>query len=168
MLLRFCRRAAVLLGLALVPLCPAHATDAAPDTLEKVVILKRHGVRAAMSSPEQLGRYSLHPWPRFAVPAGHLTANGAQLERLFGDYYRARYTALGLLTGDGCGQAYYWANRTQRTIASAEALASTLTPGCANPVHSVAAGRSDVLFDGTAALRQPDARARMQAAIAGR
>ncbi|CEJ48625.1 hypothetical protein XAB3213_4250018 [Xanthomonas citri pv. bilvae] len=162
MLLHFCRRATALLGLALVPLTPAQATDATPDTLEKVVILKRHGVRAAMSSPERLGRYSLHPWPHFGVPAGHLTANGAQLERLFGDYYRARYTALGLLNGDGCNQAYYWANRTQRTIASAQALASTLTPGCADPVHHVPTGSSDVLFDGTAALRQPQARARMQ------
>nr|CEH67437.1 exported hypothetical protein [Xanthomonas citri pv. citri] len=155
MLLHFCRRATALLGLglALVPLTPAQATDATPDTLEKVVILKRHGVRAAMSSPERLGRYSLHPWPHFGVPAGHLTANGAQLERLFGDYYRAHYTALGLLNGDGCNQAYYWANRTQRTIASAQALASTLTPGCADPVHHVPTGSSDVLFDGTAALR---------------
>ncbi|UXA71601.1 histidine-type phosphatase [Xanthomonas prunicola] len=163
----FFRRTAALFGLALVPLTPAHATDA-PDTLEKVVILKRHGVRAAMSSPEQLSQYSLHAWPHFGVPAGHLTANGAQLERLFGDYYRARYTALGVLKGDGCNQAYYWANLTQRTIASAQALASTLTPGCANPVHHVPTGSSDVLFDGTAVLHQPEARARMQAAIAGR
>ncbi|MBB4130460.1 4-phytase/acid phosphatase [Xanthomonas arboricola] len=132
------------------------------------MVLKRHGVRAAMSSPEQLGRYSLRTWPRFDVPAGHLTANGARLEALFGSYYRARYAPLGLFDGDGCDKVYYWANRTQRTIASAQALASTLTPGCTNTVHHVADGASDPLFDGAPALRQPAAVDLMRAAIAGR
>lgn len=159
--------------LALFVLAPlactaARAQPAATETLEKVVILKRHGVRAAMSSAEQLERYSARPWPRFAVPAGYLTANGAALERLFGAYYRARYAPLGLFAGDGCAAAYYWANRTQRTLASAQALASTLTPGCANPVHSVADDASDPLFDGAPALRTPAAVAQMRAAIAGR
>ncbi|WP_267127385.1 histidine-type phosphatase, partial [Xanthomonas sacchari] len=163
-------RLATLVLFALMPLgcAAARAQAAATDTLEKVVILKRHGVRAAMSSAEQLERYSARPWPRFAVPAGYLTANGAALERLFGAYYRARYAPLGLFAGDGCAAAYYWANRTQRTLASAQALASTLTPGCANPVHSVADDASDPLFDGAPALRTPAAVAQMRAAIAGR
>ncbi|WP_115527287.1 MULTISPECIES: histidine-type phosphatase [Xanthomonas] len=152
---------------ALVPLGAVHAA-AVPDTLEKVVILKRHGVRAAMSSPEALGRYSARPWPRFGVPAGHLTENGARLEALFGSYYRAHYAPLGLFDGDGCDSVYYWANRTQRTIASAQALARTLTPGCTNTVHHVADGASDPLFDGAPALRQPAAAELMRAAIAGR
>ena len=161
--------AVALLVLALLPFAAAHAAVAAPqDTLEKVLILKRHGVRSAMSSPEQLGRYSTHPWPRFGVPAGYLTENGARLEQLFGAYYNALYAAQGLFAGDACASAYYWANRTQRTIASAQALASTLTPGCANKVHSVADGASDPLFDGAAALRTPAAAALMRAAIAGR
>ncbi|MBB3798142.1 4-phytase/acid phosphatase [Xanthomonas arboricola] len=166
LLLRSCIGFFVLIvaGLA-TPVAPAAATS---ETLEKVVILKRHGVRAAMSSPEQLGRYSARPWPRFDVPAGHLTANGARLEALFGAYYRARYTPLGLFDGDGCANVYYWANRTQRTIASARALASTLTPGCTNTVHHVADDASDPLFDGAPALRQPAAAALMRAAIAGR
>jgi 4-phytase/acid phosphatase len=163
------RLAAALLFVALLPCAAARAAVAAPqDTLEKVLILKRHGVRSAMSSPEQLGRYSARPWPRFDVPAGHLTAHGAQLEQLFGAYYRALYAPQGLFAGDACASAYYWANRTQRTIASAQALASSLTPGCANVVHSVADGTSDPLFDGAPALRTPAAIALMRAAIAGR
>ncbi|MEA9580649.1 histidine-type phosphatase [Xanthomonas nasturtii] len=152
---------------ALVPLGAVHAA-AVPDTLEKVVILKRHGVRAAMSSPEVLGRYSAHPWPRFGVPAGHLTENGARLEALFGSYYRAHYAPLGLFDGHGCDSVYYWANRTQRTIASAQALARTLTPGCTNTVRHVADGASDPLFDGAPAVRQLAAADLMRAAIAGR
>ncbi|KMM74049.1 phosphoanhydride phosphohydrolase [Xanthomonas sp. NCPPB 1128] len=158
----------VLFAFASLACTAARAQPATTETLEKVLILKRHGVRAAMSSAEQLERYSARPWPRFAVPAGNLTANGAALERLFGAYYRARYAPLGLFAGDGCAAAYYWANRTQRTLASAQALASTLTPGCANPVHSVADGASDPLFDGVPALRTPAAVAQMRAAIAGR
>ncbi|WP_425520888.1 histidine-type phosphatase [Xanthomonas hortorum] len=165
---RICMCFFVLFVAGLAALEVAHAAAAAPETLEKVVILKRHGVRAAMSSPEQLGRYSARPWPRFAVPAGHLTANGARLEALFGSYYRAHYAPLGVFDGDGCANVYYWANRTQRTIASARALASTLTPGCTNTVHHVAADASDPLFDGAPALRQPAAAALMRAAIAGR
>jgi 4-phytase/acid phosphatase len=30
-----------------------------------------------MSSPEELGRHSVRAWPRFAVPRGHPTTNGA-------------------------------------------------------------------------------------------
>lgn len=155
--------------LALALLLP-FAGAAAQETLEKVLVLKRHGVRAAMSSPERLGEFSLRPWPRFGVPAGHLTANGAQLERLFGDYYHALYRQSGLLRGDrgDCGRAYYWANRTQRTIASAQALAQTLTPGCDAQVHHVADGDSDPLFDGPPALHTPQAAALARAALAGR
>ncbi len=161
--------AAALLVLALLPFAAVHAAVAAPqDTLEKVLILKRHGVRSAMSSAEQLGRYSARPWPRFGVPAGYLTENGARLEQLFGAYYHVLYAPQGLFAGDACTSAYYWANRTQRTIASARALASTLTPGCANEVHSVADDASDPLFDGAPALHTPAAAALMRAAIAGR
>lgn len=160
------RLAAPLLALAL--LFPALACAAAQDTLEKVVVLKRHGVRAAMSSPERLESFSARPWPRFGVPAGELTAHGAELERRFGAYHRVRYQQLGLLRGDDCERVYYWANRTQRTIASAEAIAQTLTPGCPNPVHHVADGASDPMFDGPPALRTPAARALMRAALAGR
>lgn len=53
--------------LALVLLFPASSP--AQETLEKVLILTRHGVRAAMSSPQRLEEFSLRPWPRFAVPA---------------------------------------------------------------------------------------------------
>ena len=70
--------------LALAALAVLSATPAAADTLEKVVVVTRHGVRAAMSSPERLETATARPWPRFSVPAGHLTTNGAELSMLFG------------------------------------------------------------------------------------
>lgn len=154
--------------LALVLLFPA--SSAAQETLEKALILTRHGVRAAMSSPERLEEFSLRPWPRFSVPAGHLTPRGEELERLFGAYYRDLYLQAGLLRGDrgDCARVHYHANRTQRTIATARALAATLTPGCAAEVQHVADGESDPLFDGPPALHTAQANARMKAALAGR
>ncbi len=98
------------------------------ERLEKVVILSRHGVRAAMSSPERLEEASARAWPRFSVPPGHLTARGEVLASLMGGYFRERYVAEGLLGQDDCGAAYYWANVTQRTIATARAVSRTLEP----------------------------------------
>ena len=118
-----------------------------PDTLEKVVILARHGVRAAMSSPERLEMFSAKPWPKFSVPAGHLTPRGTELTHLLGAYYRDHYQSLGLLKEGDRQAVYYWASPTQRTIATAKALADVLTPGASNIVHGVPEGEIDPLFE---------------------
>jgi len=154
--------------LAVAALAVLSAAPAAADTLEKVVVVTRHGVRAAMSSPERLETATARPWPRFSVPAGHLTANGAELSTLFGGYYRDLYVKQGLLAGADCGQVYYWANVTQRTIATARALGQGLSPGCAVPVHTVGEGKVDPMFEPVAAgVIKPDI-ARARAAVAGR
>ncbi len=111
----------------------AQTTPPPQDKLERVVIVMRHGVRSAMSSPEDLGRYSRRAWPRFAVPPGYLTANGATLVTMLGGWYRAHYRQLGLLNANDCA-VYYWANHTQRTEATTTALAAGLTPGCATTI----------------------------------
>lgn len=134
---------------AFVLLSAGSAWAGAPgERLEKVVILSRHGVRAAMSSPERLEETSARPWPRFSVPPGHLTARGEVLASLMGGYYRDHYVAEGLLDGrSGCDAAYYWANVTQRTIATARAVSRTLSPGCAVVVGTVGEGRVDPMFE---------------------
>lgn len=161
---RLSRVLAAALALAL----SAPAASSAADRLEKVVILSRHGVRAAMSTPERLEEASARPWPRFEVPAGHLTARGAQLVEQMGGYYRALYVAEGLLKPDDCGQLYVWANVTQRTIATGQAYARALAPGCPVAVNTVGEGRDDPLFEPvkTGAVTLDPALAR--AAVAGR
>ncbi|MFT4254041.1 MAG: histidine-type phosphatase [Caulobacter sp.] len=155
------------LALALSVAAPAAAQQAG-DTLEKVVILSRHGVRAAMSSPERLETASARPWPRFGVPPGHLTANGGALSTLFGSYYRQLYVKQGLLAGADCGAVYYWANVTQRTIATAKALGEGLSPGCAVTVHTVGEGKIDPMFEPVkAGIAKPDL-ALARASVAGR
>jgi len=146
---------------------PAAAQQAG-DTLEKVVILSRHGVRAAMSSPERLETATAKPWPRFGVPPGHLTANGGALSTLFGTYYHSLYAKQGLLAGADCGAVYYWANVTQRTIATAKALGEGLSPGCAVDVHTVGEGKIDPMFEPVkAGVAKPDL-ALARASVAGR
>jgi 4-phytase/acid phosphatase len=163
------RLAARLIAVVLAALAasPASARQAG-DRLEKVVIVSRHGVRAAMSSPERLEETSARPWPRFSVPPGHLTDNGATLATLFGGYYRQLYVSEGLLSGADCGAVYYWANVTQRTIATAKALSEGLSPGCGASVHTVGEGRADPLFEPVkAGVVKPDL-ALARAAVEGR
>jgi len=162
------RLASLAAGLALVASSIASAQTPPPpeDKLERVVIVMRHGVRSAMSSPEELGRYSRRAWPRFKVPAGHLTANGATLVTMLGSWYAARYRELGLLGASDCA-VYYWANRTQRTEATATALAAGLTPGCAAPIHQSAAA-PDPLFEAPQTPLAPLDAPRMLAAISAR
>lgn len=154
-------------ALAALVAAPA-AAQTSGETLEKVVILSRHGVRAAMSSPERLETATARPWPRFSVPPGHLTANGGTLSTLFGAYYRELYARQGLLAGADCGQVYYWANVTQRTIATAKAMGEGLSPGCAIDVHTVGEGKADPLFEPVkAGVAKPDM-ALARASVAGR
>ncbi|MET0373518.1 MAG: histidine-type phosphatase, partial [Rhizorhabdus sp.] len=136
------------------------------DKLERVVIVMRHGVRSAMSSPEDLGRYSLRAWPRFAVPPGHLTANGATLVTMLGGWYREHYRDAGLLGEHDCA-VYYWANHTQRTEATATALAAGLTPECPATIHQSAAA-PDPLFDAPQTPLAPLDPQRMLAAMSAR
>lgn len=157
----------VVFAMLAIPL-PALAAPA-PDRLERVVIVMRHGVRSAMSSPAELGRYSAKPWPAFAVPPGHLTAKGGRLVTLLGRYYRTLFHAEGLLAEGDCS-VFYWATPTQRTEATANALAAGLTPGCRAVVHGGESHASEpdpvrAVIEGFGP--KPDG-ARMLAAIKGR
>jgi 4-phytase/acid phosphatase len=152
--------------LALAALLPLLCAAGSEDHLERVVLLSRHSVRAPMSSAEDLGRYTAGPWPAFAVPRGHLTANGHILEGLLGAYYRQLYG--GLLPAGQCGALYVWANDLERTIETGRALAETLQPGCKVEVHTVGEGAVDPLFDPIGAgIAHPDYPLAL-AAVAGR
>lgn len=162
------RLAVRIAALALALASATSASAASGDRLEKVVILSRHGVRAAMSTPEKLGEASARPWPRFAVQPGYLTARGGQMVELMGGYYRALYTSEGLLKAGDCTGVYYWANVTQRTIATAGAYAKGITPGCPNTVNTVGEGKDDAMFEPVkVGVVKPDP-ALARAAVAGR
>jgi 4-phytase/acid phosphatase len=144
-----------LLILTLVLAIPVLCEAASGDQLERVVLLSRHSVRAPMASAADLGRSSAGPWPDFAVPRGHLTANGRLLEGLLGDYYRQLYQML--LSARQCDALYVWANDVERTIETGRALAHALQPDCPVVIHTIGDGRADPLFDAVGAgIAHPD------------
>lgn len=115
-------------------LCAASgpAQSAAPLQLERVVLVMRHGVRPPTKDPAMPAGIAADPWPRWSITPGYLTAHGAAAVRLLGAADRDYWIAAGLLKRGGCPQAIALASDSdQRTIATGDAWAAGLAPGCA-------------------------------------
>ena len=124
-------------------------------TLERVVLVHRHGVRPPTMSPAALAIQSGRPWPAWPVAPGELTPHGAKTVALLGATLRGAYLNAGLLTGAGCADAAMisvWADGAdQRTRASGAILAERLAPGCGLEAGHGPDGQRDALFDAGAA-----------------
>ena len=139
------------LVLALAAALPAAA---APLTLERVVLVQRHGVRPPTVGNDQLAKYAAQPWPAWPVPPGELTPHGALVVRQIGATLRADYRRLGLLPTRGCpgaGAVSVWADGTdQRTRRSGEITAEALAPGCGVRAAWAPPDPRDPIFSGAA------------------
>src|ERR1700722_6247852 len=83
---------------------PRPEISAAPspdsDEVKLVLILTRHGIRSPIHHANEDGiNLSAEPWPTWEVPPSYLTPHGKEQMALMGAYYRAVYTAAGVLTG---------------------------------------------------------------------
>ena len=110
----------------------ASAADEQPRLL-KTVILSRHGVRPPTQTPKVLSDWSRSPWPVWDTPPGHLTGRGAALLRAEWAGMRSTLAFGGLLPASECpdqGRIFLYADNEERTLASAEAMAEGLAPGC--------------------------------------
>lgn len=128
----------------------ASVCEARAPRVEHVVIVMRHGVRAPIVGEAPEGTLTRDPWPTWPVPAEHLTPHGARALEVLGRADRAWFTKLGVLPARGCpapDQVRIWTNNVQRTIASGEAFAHGLAPGCDLPVGHRVAGEVDPLFE---------------------
>jgi 4-phytase/acid phosphatase len=118
--------------------------------LERVVLLSRHGVRAPTQPIAELDRHVATPWPRWPVAPAELTPRGAELMKLMGGFYRGLYAGRGLLPADRCpaeGAVVAWADVSQRTRLTAQALLEGLYPHCSlAPRHQADIARPDPLF----------------------
>lgn len=128
------------------------AASAAPRPtelqVERVVMLFRHGVRAPLPG-EAAEDLAVQPWPKWSTPAGRLTPHGREGMRRLGAYDRLRFAAQGLLPAAGCpalDQIVIWTNTAERTVASGEALAEGLAPGCGLSVGHLSQDGDDPLF----------------------
>jgi 4-phytase/acid phosphatase len=113
--------------------------------LRSVIVVMRHGVRTPIECETRSSAYNAQPWPAWPTEPGVLTPHGVQALRLLAGFYRARY--LSLLQNKSCDHAgiYVEANTSQRTIASAKALLSGLSPQCSLQPHYFT-GRPNLLF----------------------
>ena len=140
----------VLAALGASPVC-AGALDPPPGMrVERVVMVFRHGVRVPLPGEAAAAAYAREPWPRWSTPPEVLTPHGREAMRLLGAFDRALFAREGLLPASGCvraGDVLIWTNVVQRTIASGEALADGLAPGCGLPVGHLAADARDPLFE---------------------
>ena len=142
---RWMRRAAFVLAM-LVP-----EAAAAEFTLERVVLVSRHGVRAPTNS-NALADYTISKtWPAWpTISDAELTARGEELASLMGAFYRQHYARLGVLPAKGCpatNQAYVWADVDQRTRRTGNALLAGAFPGCGvYAQHRVPIDKPDPLF----------------------
>lgn len=125
-----------------VLLAPQPAT--AHDTLDRVVILMRHGVRAPISGEAPSDTKVDGQWPAWPVAPEVLTPHGARAIAQL-----ARYDRRWLAT-NACptpGSVRIWTNTAERTIATGRAYAEALAPGCDLPVGHNPASKVDPLFE---------------------
>jgi len=124
----------LLLALALISSTAAAAP--APvhgDTLEQVVLLSRHNLRAPLVSSGTLADATPHAWTKWDVAAGELTTKGGVLEVYMGRYLGQWLRMQQLLPASGCPQASDFqalANSLQRTQATAQFFVAGAFPGC--------------------------------------
>ncbi|TWB59478.1 4-phytase/acid phosphatase [Nitrospirillum viridazoti] len=126
-----------------------RAANGQPLTLERVVMLVRHGVRAPLDTEAAPG-LAQGSWPTWPVVPSHLTPHGAAAATLMGAYQRQWLAANGLLPAQGCpaaNQVAIWTNSAERTIRTGEAMAQGLAPDCPLPVGHKPPGTLDPLFD---------------------
>ncbi|EMQ4315727.1 AppA family phytase/histidine-type acid phosphatase [Yersinia enterocolitica] len=106
-------------------------------TLERVVILSRHGVRSPTKQTQLMNDVTPDKWPQWPVKAGYLTPRGAELVTLMGGFYGDYFRSQGLLS-EGCpvdGSVYAQADVDQRTRLTGQAFLDGIAPDCGLKVH---------------------------------
>ena len=137
------------LAMLAVPVTAQRAPAPKGLILDRVVVLMRHGVRAPLDGEVPHGTRTAKPWPTWTTPESDLTPHGAEALAAEARADRADWIARGLLS-QGCpapGSIRIWTNSSSRTIASGEAYARGLAPGCAVPVDHKPLGQADPLFE---------------------
>jgi 4-phytase/acid phosphatase len=123
---------------------PAHAADNASGwTLDRVVMVMRHGIRPPTKAQPLPQGMAPAPWPAWDVGWGELSHHGEQAVALLGSFDRARYA---VLLGAGCPAIHAVADTDQRTVRTAQIYVAALLPGCAVAVEHKGEGESDPLF----------------------
>ena len=141
-------------GFQLIASCAWFLSSAAAPaqpqlTLERVVMLMRHGVRPPTKLQPIPVEYSPLSWPAWPVEPGLLTPHGAMGIARIAAWDRAWLVESGLLPAVGCpasGQVTALASKTPRAVSTAEAWVATALPNCGIVVQHPGEGQPDLLF----------------------
>lgn len=144
----------------------AIANTATAATLERVVLVERHGVRSPTRSNDELAQYAEQAWPVWPVAPGELTPHGAEALTRMGEGLRAVYAPL--LDASGCGFFVWSDSADSRTRQSGDAVAKGLAPSCTGRTSHGKEGEDDPLFDAIDAKACPVDPNRAQQSIEAR
>ncbi|WP_395337189.1 histidine-type phosphatase [Novosphingobium sp. BL-8H] len=141
-------------GIVLAALCnaatPVAAKAPTPDlTVDRVVLVMRHGVRPPTKEPAMPPGTAADDWPRWPVAPGWLTPHGADAVAALGRSDARAFRDAGLLPTSGCPDANtirVVADSDQRTIATAQAWLGALAPQCALSAEHRQQDEQDPLF----------------------
>ncbi len=101
-------------------------------TLEQVLVLSRHNIRAPLSGAgSALDTITPHEWFKWSSEASQLSVRGGNLETEMGQYFRKWLESEGLFEPNYRpeeGAVRIYANSKQRTIATAQFFAAGLLP----------------------------------------
>jgi 4-phytase/acid phosphatase len=142
-------RAGLIAAVLLAGAADAQAPSPPKLTLERVVLLMRHGVRPPTKAPAMPARVTPERWPEWPVAPGWLTPHGADAVTALGVADRAGLTRAGLLPASGCpkpGAIAIIADSDQRTIATADAWLKGFASGCTATREQKPQGEDDPLF----------------------
>lgn len=121
----------------------APAATGSGWTLDRVVVVMRHGVRPPTKAQALPSGMAAEPWPSWDVGWGELSRHGERAVAILGAFDRATYAAL---LGTGCPAVRAVADTDQRTVRTAEVYVAALLPACPVPVEHKAAGETDPRF----------------------
>lgn len=135
--------------MALAPAVSVAAAMQGGETVERVVMVMRHGVRPSTKFPATPPGTTREPWPEWSTPAGDLTMHGAEAIRRLGTFDRMLMIQQGLLPATGCapaGTLSAWASAASRAIKTGRAFLDTLVPGCTTTLDHPAGEDEDETF----------------------
>nr|AGU10237.1 Histidine phosphatase superfamily (branch 2) [uncultured organism] len=138
-----CAVAALLIG---------SIASAAPKrvlVVERAVLVMRHGIRAPLDGEVPLDTRTGAPWPAWPVAESRITPHGVRALERVAAYDRRLLAARGLMTPNGCpaGVVRIRSNSSDRTIASGQAYAEGLAPGCDLAIEHKPLGTTDAIFE---------------------
>lgn len=121
--------------------------------LEKILIYSRHNLRAPLNIDKHsmLFKVTPHKWIKRSEKSGELTSKGGELETIMGQYFRKRLEDEKFIPDDYIpkeGEVRFYANSTQRTIATARYFSAGFLPIANIKVeHKPGLNKMDKAFD---------------------